>query len=216
MLLQRDTEEEGCWKSSVQPRAARCRIAQSMRHRRESKSSAINFNLSTTSKSTDSGGSSLTSNTHKETLPWWQAPPWARAREEEEDGNGCILQRMLCTASSHDSLTSLTPGWQFRPWHMEPVRFTKGSVLSHQLSAELLAEIPLSAQVSSLEDMMEELDQLPVVATCTMMQALVLPPMNYLMYSLSQLFTVWPRHQIHNVYDGFRHSRATVTPVFQE
>lgn len=76
---------------------------------------------------------------------------------------------------------------------MEPVRFTKGSVLSHQPSAGLLREIPRSAQVSSSEVTMEGLDQLPVLSTCTMVQALVSPPMNYLVYSLSQLFTVRPR-----------------------
>lgn len=117
--------------------------------RRGSKSSGINFNLTTSRKSTDLGGSSLTSNTHKETLPWWQAPPCVRAREEEGGGNGCILQRMLCTASSRDSVTSLPPQWQLRPLCMKPMRFTKGSLLSHQLSAGLLGEIPWSAQVSS-------------------------------------------------------------------
>lgn len=55
---------------------------------------------------------------------------------------------------------------------MQPMRFTKGSLLSHQLSAGLLGEIPRSAQVSSSEVMTEELDQLPELATCTMTQLL--------------------------------------------
>lgn len=110
------------------------------------------------------------------------------------------LQTMLCAASSHDSLTSLASGWQFRPWHMEPVRFTKGSVLSHQPSAGLLGEIPRSAQVSSSEVTMEGLDQLPVLSTCTVVQALVSPPTNYLVHSLSQLFTVRPRAVKYTMY----------------
>lgn len=97
---------------------------------------------------------------------------------------------VFCRASSRDSLTSLASGWQFRPWHVEPVRVTKRPLLSHQLSAGLLGDIPWSAQVNSSEGRMEELDQLPVLATCTVMQALVSPPMNHLMYSLSQLFSV--------------------------
>lgn len=58
-----------------------------------------------------------------------------------------------------------------------------------------------------------EAHQLPVLATCTVMWALVSPPMHYLMYPLSQLFTVWPGVVKYNVYDGFRHTTATVTPV---
>ena len=55
-------------------------LAQSMRHRREWKSFAINFNVSTSSKSTDLGGPDLTSNTHAEHLLWSSASPKTRAR----------------------------------------------------------------------------------------------------------------------------------------
>lgn len=124
------------------------------------------------------------------------------------------LQTMLCAASSCDSLTSLAPGWQFRPWHTEPVRFTKGSVLSHQPSAGLLREIPRSAQVSSSEVTMEGLDQLPVLSTCTMVQALCLATYELLSaFLISALHSSTQSCKIHNVYDGFRQSRATVTPV---
>lgn len=105
-----------------------------LRHRREWKSFATNFNVNTSSKSTDSGGPDLTSNPHAETPAAITSVSPGRGREEGGESR-CVLQRMLFTTFFPGSLTSLASGWQFRPWHMEPVRFTKGSALSHQLSA---------------------------------------------------------------------------------
>lgn len=56
-----------------------------------------------------------------------------------------------------------------------------------RVEERLLSEHRVQQRLRSLT---EALDQLPVLATCTMMQALVFLLMNYLIYLLSQLFTI--------------------------
>lgn len=185
-----------------------------MRHGRESKSSATNFNLSTPSKSTDLGGSGLTCNPHTETLPWWQASLWVRAREQEGGGSWHLF--------ADDALRSIFPRlFDLTAIWVAIQALAYGACEVHK---GVSAFSPALSRVTGRNTMTSTSEFIwghdgGVGSAASAFHLHHDAGSCLATYELLSVFLISAPHsstqscKIHNVYDGFRHSRATVTPV---